>query len=83
MYIDYMITNVRYDQSIGDLLVTVEPYRTTDSITGDAVEVATFYGNGGLITAEGFRVRKNGALYARRQVITVRVPAAVREALGR
>ena len=62
--------------------VTVAEYRTTDRLTGHPVAVDTFVRNGGLIEATGFRVRRNGALYTRRQLVAVTVPANVAAALA-
>ena len=76
------ITDVRHDASLDGVVVTVEPYRTTD-YAGNPVEVHVIYGNGGLITAEGVRIKKNGTPYARRQTVNVTIPANVRAALGR
>lgn len=73
---------VRHSESLGDLVVDVEPFRT-DDLDGQPVVVYRWYGNGGLITAEGFRVKKDGAEYARLQVLRVGTPTNVREALGR
>lgn len=77
-----VITSSWFDASIKDTIVEVEPYRYTDRY-GDKYEVWRFYGNGGLITAEGYKVKKDGDTFARRQVILMPCPANVREALGR
>lgn len=76
-----VIISVHRDQSIDDLIVTVEPYRV--ATRSGAVVVAMFYGNGSLITAEGWKIKKDGTPSARRQVVPVPIPANVRKALGR
>ena len=60
--------------------VWVTEYQTTDR-QGNPVIVDTFYQNGFLITAEGYRVRKDGSPYARHQAVDVLIPAEVASAL--
>ena len=60
--------------------VRVTEYATTDR-QGNPVIVDTFYRNGFHITAEGYRVRKDGTPYARHQVVNVSVPSEVVSAL--
>ena len=64
----------------GFATVWVTEYATTDR-QGNPVIVDSFYRNGCLITAEGYRVRKDGTPYARRQVVDVVAPIEVVTAL--
>lgn len=76
---DVQVIEVR--KAYGFIIADVEPYRTTDYITGKEVEVREFYINGCLYTCEGFRVKKDGTLYAGKSCVSVRIPANVKQAL--
>ena len=71
-----VIESAWHDSSLDGLIVQVTPYRTTDR-AGEPVEVTRHYQNGGLISSEGHRVKRDGSLYARPQVIFVSIPANV------
>lgn len=63
-------------------IVWTEDYPAVDAATGTPCFVTEWYVNGSLITAEGFKVRKNGTRYARKQALRVPTPDNVRAALS-
>lgn len=65
----------------GLITAWVEPYRTVDYLTGKEIEVHMFYLNGCLTTCEGYRVKKDGNLYAGMSCVSVRTPKNVKDAL--
>lgn len=70
----------KVENHYGFITAWVAPYRTTDHY-GNEVEVTEWYVNGCLYTAEGFKVKKDGTLYARKSSLSVKVPANVQQAL--
>lgn len=61
--------------------VFVEDYAAVNVNTGSSCFVTEWYYNGGMVTAEGFKVRKDGTRYARKCSLSVTPPANVRAAL--
>lgn len=66
----------------GFKIVFVENYAAVDATTGVPCIVTEWYENGCLISAEGFKVRKDGTPYARKCSLRVTAPDNVRAALA-
>lgn len=75
------IIDKRFDDSINGWHIDVTPYRT-DDVRGYTVEVYAWYQNGGMLTAEGYRVKRNGEVGNRRQACVIHVPEWVKAALN-